>query len=85
MNITGFAIQFSLKLTVEDSDLITKTVGSGITLTDPTNGVLTVTIDDTDTTSLSPGNYVYSLKRTDAGNETTFAIGTITLIKAAQT
>lgn len=77
-NLTGYAISFSVyKFRGDDSPIFTKTVGSGITLTAPTSGLLSVAIAAADTTSLEPRGYWYELKRTDAGFSTVFAQGDI--------
>lgn len=78
-DITGWAISWMLKKDATDDDVnakITKTVGSGITLTTPLSGICTVTVADTDTASLRPGLYQHELKRTDDGFETVLAYGT---------
>lgn len=59
INITGATSRFTGKLRATDVDaaaIFSKTTGAGITLTDPTNGVASVTLSDTDTTTkLAPG------------------------------
>ena len=76
-DITGYSLEWALKRFVTDTTaLITKTTGGGgIALTDPTNGVLSVTLLDTDTESLAENNYVYALRRTDDGLERMLAVG----------
>lgn len=89
-SIASWAVTFSVKLRSATgtlgSALVTKTVGSGVTLTDTTNGIITVTLADTDTSSLtltealSAGErYVWDLKRTDAGSEVVLARGDLVL------
>ncbi len=79
VNITGFAFQWVL-LDSTRTVLVTKTVGSGIMITDGSNGVLQVAIDDTDTDSLTAATtYYYELKRNDAGSEVVVAYGTVNL------
>ena len=76
-NITGWALIFVLRRQPATADpaLISKTTGSGITLTTPASGLCEVSIEDTDTEGLSEGKYFYSLKRTDAGEETILTYG----------
>ena len=75
-DITGWTLEWALK--GEDRDtaaLLTKTTTTGIALTTPSQGVATVSIADTDTTSLNPGRYRYALKRTNDGLEAVLAEG----------
>ncbi len=82
-NITSWALSFTMVPFVSGTASITKTTaaGGGITLTDPTNGVCSVAILDTDTDALSAGTYYYQLKRTDEGSETVLSYGTAVLKK----
>lgn len=59
--------------------LISKTTGSGIAHTTPASGIVTVTIEDTDTDNLAGGTYYYELSRTDAGYEDVLAYGNVDL------
>jgi hypothetical protein len=73
--ISGWALAFYLKQKYPDlAALVTKTGGSGITVTDAVNGVFTVTLATADTDQ-TPGNYVYDVWRTDSGQETALAHG----------
>lgn len=76
-NITGWSLIFVLRRLPASADpaLISKTTGSGITLTTPASGLCEVEITDTDTEGLNEGKYYYSLKRTDAGQETILTYG----------
>lgn len=47
---------------------LTKSVGSGVTVTDPVNGLLTVTIDAADTASLV-GNFYHELEIVNQANK----------------
>lgn len=100
-NVTGYGLRFDLRKGVSDADppVLTKTTGSGITITGAFNAVratntqrVVVAIEDTDTEDLVAGyynssgtwvphKYQYTLKRTDAGSETTLAFGFVTLRK----
>lgn len=77
-NITGYSITFEFCQN-DYTTVYSKTVGSGIVLTDAVNGVLQVTVDPADTSALTPGVYRYALKRTDAGSEAVLAHGTVLL------
>lgn len=59
--------------------VLTKTVGSGIALTDPINGIITVTLSAADTIGLTLQStpWVWQLNRTDAGNNCMLAKGTM--------
>jgi hypothetical protein len=75
-NITGWAIEFVLRADLlATNPVFTKTVASGITITDGPGGVLTVAILDTNTNTLAGGEYYYVLRRTDADLETVLASG----------
>lgn len=91
IDITGWALSWMVKRAAADPDgaaILTKTTSAGIVISGVFNAapatntqVATVTVADTDTEPLSPGPYVYELKRTDAGAETTLAYGTLTLLQ----
>lgn len=77
-DVSGWALSWRLKASLADADgaaLLTKTTSSGIALTTPTSGVVTISIADTDTDGLAAGRHYHELKRTDAGNETVLAHG----------
>jgi hypothetical protein len=80
-NITGWTIKFTVRKNYNDpTALITKTVGSGITVTDATNGVFTITIASADTSGLDLRAYAFDVQRTSAGNRTVLTIGNLTLL-----
>lgn len=88
--ITGWAMQFTLTNINDRSGtaLITKTVGSGITITNGAGGICQVAIADTDTDGLVGSDaprYWYELARTDAGNEDVLAYGTVVLRQGRST
>jgi hypothetical protein len=92
INVTGWAIEFKMRLPIEgDRIALTRTTGaSTITITGTFNATpsvntqrVNVLVEDTDTDHLHPGRYYYVLRRTDAGNETVLAYGDIDLKKAA--
>lgn len=78
LDITGWSISFTLKQTYSGGALITKTVGSGITLTNPTAGVLSVSLLAADTNQTA-GRYFYALARTDSGAHAILTAGDWTI------
>ena len=79
VDITAATITWQLSQNVNSAALITKTVGSGIALSDPTNGQFTVTLDPADTASLS-GRYYHEAEITDSsGNVNTGLVGHATI------
>jgi len=76
IDLTGFGISFAVAPHVNATALFTKTVGSGIAITDAAAGKFTVTLSDTDTDLR--GRYYYECKTTDlAGNDATLLTGHI--------
>ena len=83
VDITGVTITWQLSQNVSSAALITKTVGSGITLSDPTSGVFTITLDPADTNSLS-GRYYHECEITDSSSDvSTGFVGHATIKKDA--
>lgn len=89
VDITGWTVQFEFRTAVTDSSpLLALTVGSGITLTNPTAGILDVAVTRAQTTGvLTPGTatsitFQYGLARTNSGTWTVLAYGTATLTRA---
>lgn len=79
--ITGWTLAFKLRKTFGDTVLVTKTTGgSGITITDATNGVFTVTIPKASTQDLDARAYVFDVARTDSGFQKILTIGALTLL-----
>jgi hypothetical protein len=92
VNVTGWAIEWVVrKLDDSDSATLTKTTGGGgIAITgvynvDPAvnTQLVVVTVEDTDTSSLTPRTYRHALKRTDDGFETILSYGNLVLRRAA--
>lgn len=71
-DITGWAISFV-------AGSVTKTVGSGVTITDGASGVCTVDLLAADTTTIGAGDTSFKLRRTDSGDVTVLAHGTLRL------
>jgi hypothetical protein len=85
-NVTGWTLSYLLKRSIGDADsdaLISKTTSSGIALTTPASGIITVTIDDTDTDTLldteADAIFWQELKRTNAGLEAVLSQGQVRL------
>ena len=79
VNITGVTATYSLGTAVDQTATFTKTVGSGIVLTTPASGIMTISIDPADTATLA-GCYYHELVITDAsGNVNTAFIGEVTI------
>lgn len=96
-DIAGWAITFEIRKTPSTSGtaLLSKTVGSGLTISGTFNSVLatstqkvTLAVADTDivpaTFGANGGLFYYSLKRTDDTFETILAYGKIVIERATQ-
>lgn len=92
INITGFALSYMVKRDKDDADasaILTKTTAGGaIVIAGSFNATpasnaqrATLTLADTDTSSLYGGLYHWELKRTDDGSETVYAYGRMTFIR----
>lgn len=80
-SISGWTLQFTLRKQYGDTvALITKTIGSGITVTDAGNGVFKIALASADSSALDLRAYVYDIQRTDVGNRTVLTIGNVTLL-----
>ena len=80
-DITGWSLTFTVRNKPGGTTQFTKTVGSGIALTDTGRGIFTVTINSADTSSLASGDYEWSVKRTDAGSNVVLSHGYLYLDK----
>ena len=76
VNLTGLnSAQFVIKKYPSSTTAsVTKTLGSGITNDNPTLGILQITVNASDTASMSAGEYYHETRIKDSGNK----IGTIT-------
>lgn len=84
VDITGYALEWVMReRPAAATATLTKTTDDDITLTDPTNGLCEVAVADTDTLSLSPGQYFHTLRRKDDGSETVLSFGDVVLKQAA--
>lgn len=74
VDITGATVNFTVKKDVDDAaNVFQLTVGSGITLTDPTNGVMQVAGVPADTDG-NDGQHIYELDMTLGGNNDSLRI-----------
>jgi len=78
-DITGWTITFQVRDSLGGTSRITKTVGSGITISNAGRGEITITLDKADTSSLAIQSYVWDIKRTTSGSNVTLARGELTL------
>jgi hypothetical protein len=85
-DITGWSVTWTMRDSVGGNSIITKSVGSGITLTYPTKGILDVALAASDTAAVTPTvslgsglGYVWEIKRTDTGNNLVLARGSLIL------
>jgi hypothetical protein len=79
--ISGWTLQFTLRTQYGDpTALVTKTIGSGIAITDPVNGIFTVSLASADTADLGLRAYVYDIQRIDSGARTVLTIGNLTIL-----
>jgi len=85
-DITDWTVTFEVEDKLAGSAVITKTVGSGVTLADAGKGVLEITLAKADTASLTVTSalaagkgYVWEIKRTNAGNNLVLARGQLIL------
>tara|TARA_Y100000310_G_C20100381_1_gene542440 strand:- start:63 stop:410 length:348 start_codon:yes stop_codon:yes gene_type:complete len=78
IDITSFTATYKIATALVDGTVkVTKTVGSGITLTDPTSGVLQIVLVPADTSMLM-GQHYHELELVDTGSlETTVLVGYI--------
>jgi hypothetical protein len=80
LNITGYTFFFTAKRTSGDADgsaVISKTV---TTLSDPTHGIMVITLTPTDT-AIDAGKYLYDIQMVSgAGAVTTLFYGVLTVL-----
>ena len=80
VDITSATATWALARRNHSTTLVSKTVGDGITIVDGPNGVLLVSLDQTDTASLS-GDYYHELQIVQSsGRKTTAAYGTASVL-----
>ncbi len=82
-SIASWTLTFALKEREDDeADLVTKTIGSGITVVSASAGTFTVALTAANT-SQTPGDYVYAIARTNTGAEALLCYGTFRIKKNA--
>ncbi len=81
-DLTGYTMEWVLREGPTGATaLLTKTVGSGITITSEVDGVCQVAVDDTDTVDgsgnilIQPGEYYHTLRKTNVDDESVLAYG----------
>lgn len=80
-DITGASARFVMARNTGKTPVVDITTGTGITITDSVNGLLTITVAAALTTALS-GSYRYEVELTDvAGRVSTVAYGSIALMR----
>ncbi len=78
-DITGWSITFQVRDSLGGTSRISKTVGSGVIISDGPRGELDITLAKADTSSLTVQSYVWDIKRTDTGNNVVLARGQLIL------
>lgn len=78
-SISGWAVTFQVRDSLGGTSRITKTVGSGITISNAGKGVLSIALAKADTSSLTVRSYVWDIKRTDSGSNVVLARGELIL------
>ena len=66
INLTGYTIQLAVSNQVSNANLLTLSIGSGVTVTTPSTGVAQFRITGTQTTALGVGTYYYGIKATSS-------------------
>ena len=83
INITGYSVQMQVRSQVDNSLVLGLSVGSGITLTNPTGGVATFQITGAQTAAIGVGIYDYGIKAVSSGGiNYDWTDGTITIAHA---
>ena len=80
LDITGMNFQFVLKKNHDDAVALVSKPG---VIFDAANGLVDVTLEDTDTQDFAEDNYVYALRRVDAGDERVAAVGNFYIRRAS--
>ncbi len=81
LDISGWTTAFAVKTAAESTETLITKAGSLVT---PTSGILSVTLNSTDTNSLPPAEYAHDLWRTDVGSEGLLSIGTLLIANSPQ-
>jgi len=78
-DVTGWSFSWRMKATPGTT---ANTLSKTPAISDADDGIVVVTIEDTDTDALNPTKYYHALWRTNAGAETVLAYGSATLRRA---
>ena len=80
-DVTGATVTYTVRANSKSgTQVIQKTVGSGIVLTTPTSGILTVTLNPADTALDVGRKYFYDCQMTLSGVVQTIQAGQITVV-----
>lgn len=79
-DITGWSIQFVIHPTGSETNLVTKTIGSGVTIISGPAGQGTISIAAADTASIAPATYLFRIERTDTGSDEVLTIGLVPIL-----
>lgn len=79
-NITGWGLKFSVRRRFNTAVLFSKTIGSGITVTNAALGEATILVSAADTANLEWGKYRFDVLRTDNANSDVLTIGQFILL-----
>lgn len=78
VSISGWTLIFVMRREHRDNTaIITKTTGSGITITNAPGGVFEVALGSADTLNLEPRTYVFDIQRSNSGSRAVIVIGTM--------
>ena len=82
-NVTGYSVKLQIRSQIDNSIILGLTVGSGITLTTPSAGLVTYQITGTQTAAIPAGTYNYGIKATSSGGiNYDWVDGTLTIAQA---
>jgi hypothetical protein len=82
-DLTGKTVDFTIKLKKDDvAPLFTKSIGSGVVLTNAAGGILTVTISPDDTSALDEESYYHETKVTNGAEVVTILDGRLKIKKS---
>jgi hypothetical protein len=80
VDITGYSFAYAAALVDTENPDLSKSSDDGIAITTAASGVLTVTLDAADTSTLCPGSYYHEIEATDgSGNVSTVLTGRLKL------
>ena|SRR5205814_1643415 len=84
VNITGWTLEWVLRLRPSNpTKLISKTIGSGITVTNAAGGLLTIQVARADSVNLHAGRYYHGLARTNSASYDITVDGYADLLRSA--